>query len=342
MKKIIFLVTGGSGGHFFPALSLYKSDEKKLFDYFFLVDDRVEKLAKINYCKFKNVLTPRFTGSIRKLILNLFGVILSIIKTTYLFIKKRPNLVVGFGGYTSIFPIILAKILGIKTLIHEQNAILGKANKFLSKIDITVAITFKKTKFSPINSKFTGIPVRKKINIKKKTKKKILLIVGGSQGAAVFANVVPEIFKFFDKKLKKKILVIQQVRNEDYDKLKRRYQQLEINFILKNFFKNIYRNISISDVVITRCGSSTLAELELFEKFAILFPLPSSMDNHQKLNAKEFKKKNECLIVNEKNINYSYIAKVLQNKFFEKKKLVKRNLKPYNNSLLDLIKKIVS
>ena len=71
----------------------------------------------------------------------------------------------------------------------------------------------------------------------------------------------------------------------------KKYQQLNINFILKKFFKNIYKNISISDVVITRCGSSTLAEIELFKKFAILFPLPSSMDNHQKLNAKEFKKK---------------------------------------------------
>ena len=342
MKKKIFLITGGSGGHFFPALSLYRSDEKKLFDYFFLVDDRVEKLAKNNSCKFENVLTPRFTGSIKQFMTNLFGIILSIIKTTFLFIKKRPNLVVGFGGYTSIFPITLAKILGIKTLIHEQNAILGKANRFLSKIGTIVAITFKKTKYSPLNSKFTGIPVRKKINVKKTTKKKILLIVGGSQGAAVFADIVPEVLKLFDKKFKKEILVIQQVRNEDYNKVKKKYQQLNINFILKNFFKNIYKNISISDVVITRCGSSTLAEIELFKKFAILFPLPSSMDNHQKLNAKEFKKKNECLIVNEKNINYSYIAKVLQNKFFEKKKLVKRNLKPYNNSLLDLIKKIVS
>ena len=319
MKKKIFLITGGSGGHFFPALSLYKSDEKKLFDYFFLVDDRVEKLAKNNSCKFENVLTPRFTGSIKQFMTNLFGIILSIIKTIFLFIKKRPNLVVGFGGYTSIFPITLAKILGIKTLIHEQNAILGKANRFLSKIGTIVAITFKKTKYSPLNSKFTGIPVRKKINVKKTTKKKILLIVGGSQGAAVFADVVPEILKLFDKKFKKEILVIQQVRNEDYNKVKKKYQQLNINFILKNFFKNIYNNISISDVVISRCGSSTLAEIELFKKFAILFPLPSSMDNHQKLNAKEFKKKNECLIVNEKNINYSYIAKVLQNKFFEKK-----------------------
>ena len=342
MKKKIFLITGGSGGHFFPALSLYRSDEKKLFDYFFLVDDRVEKLAKNNSCKFENVLTPRFTGSIKQFMTNLFGIILSIIKTIFLFIKKRPNLVVGFGGYTSIFPITLAKILGIKTLIHEQNAILGKANRFLSKIGTIFSITFKKTEYSPLNSKFTGIPVRKKINVKKTTKKKILLIVGGSQGAAVFADIVPEILKLFDKKFKKEILVIQQVRNEDYNKVKKKYQQLNINFILKNFFKNIYKNISISDVVITRCGSSTLAEIELFKKFAILFPLPSSMDNHQKLNAKEFKKKNQCLIVNEKNINYSYIAKVLQNKFFQKKKLVKRNLEPYNNSLLDLIKKIVS
>ncbi|MAZ07236.1 MAG: hypothetical protein CMM99_02045 [Rickettsiales bacterium] len=342
MKKKIFLIAGGSGGHFFPALSLYKSDEKKLFDYFFLVDDRVEKLAKNNSCKFENVLTPKFTGSIRQIITNFFGIILSIIKTMYLFIKTRPNLVIGFGGYTSIFPIVLAKILGIKTLIHEQNAILGKANRFLSKFGTIVAVTFKKTKFSPINSKFTGIPIRKKINIKKTTKKKILLIVGGSQGATVFADVVPEILKFFDKKFKKEILIIQQVRNEDYDKLKKRYEELGINCILKKFFKNIYKKISISDVVMTRCGSSTLAELQLFTKFAILFPLPSSMDDHQKMNAKEFKKKNECLIVNEKNIDYSYIAKVLQNKFFEKKKLVNKNLKPYNNSLLDLIKKIVS
>tara|TARA_Y100000589_G_scaffold307481_2_gene323208 strand:- start:1424 stop:2452 length:1029 start_codon:yes stop_codon:yes gene_type:complete len=342
MKKKIFLVAGGSGGHFFPALALYKSCKEKKFDFIFLVDDRVEVLAKNNSCKFNNVLTPRFTGSIKQLIKNIFGVFSSIIKTTYLYIKTKPDLVVGFGGYTSIFPIVLAKIFQIKTLIHEQNAILGKANRFLSKFNTKVALTFKKTQFAPKNSKFTGIPVRKKIHIIKKNKKKVFLIIGGSQGARVFANIVPEILKFLNKKYKKEILVIQQVRNEDYLRLKKKYQELGINFVLRKFFKNIYQKISIADVVMSRCGSSTLAELELFMKFAILIPLPTSMEDHQYLNAREFKKKNECLIVNEKKIDYCYIARVLQSKFFEKKKLVKTNPVSHKNSLLDLVKEEVS
>ena len=97
--------------------------------------------------------------------------------------------------------------------------------------------------------------------------------------------------KSFSKIQLNKILIIQQVRKEDQSKLKKEYEKLGVEFNLKNFFDDIYFQIAISDIIFARCGSSTLAEIELYKKFSILLPLPNSMDNHQKLNAKEFKKK---------------------------------------------------
>jgi len=252
-------------------------------------------------------------------------------------IKFKPKIVIGFGGYTTFAPMIAAKVLGVKTIIHEQNSIMGRANRLLSIFVDKVAITYKNTRLSKKGSIFTGIPIR---NPKKtyhyNSKKKIILIIGGSQGAKVFSEIIPKIISKLDYTFLKKISLVQQIKIEDKLKLTTNYNKLNIDCKLKPFFDDIYNEIFNSSIIICRCGSSTLAEIELFKKFCFLFPLPESMDNHQHLNAIEFKKTNQCIIVDEKKIDYSHLAKEIKKNLLRKRKAI-NNVKNKNlfNGLID-------
>ena len=170
---------------------------------------------------------------------------------------------------------------------------MGRSNRLLSKIADKVAVTYKTTKYASNSCIFTGIPIRvkKEKKLEKKKEKKNLLIIGGSQGAKFFEEIMKNLIKNLDKQSKKELFVIQQVREEDILNVKNFYKNHGIEFKIKNFFNNIYEEIANADIIISRCGSSSLAEIEYFKKFSILIPLPYSTDNHQYYNAKEFKKK---------------------------------------------------
>lgn len=343
MNKKIFLVAGGSGGHLFPALSLI--EELHEFDTLLLTDKRTEKYLKGMDIKYEKVITSKINKNIL-LIINLIIILLGISQNILLFLKNRPNLVIGFGGYTSIPSIIAAKILNIKIIIHEQNAVMGRTNKLLSKISDEITISFPSTKYAPINSKFTGIPIRKKKKIKKIiSRKKRILVVGGSQGAKIFSEIIPQALDKLDNSTKKKIKVIQQVRNEDFSKIKKYYNSLGVAYDIKEFFDDIYNQIYNADLIISRCGASTLAEIHSFEKQSILFPLPTSMNNHQYFNAKEFQKNNNCIIYDEKKLNLHSFSRDIENLIFLEKKKIKlynKSNNPQKISIKDLIIKVIN
>ncbi len=342
-KKRVFLVAGGTGGHIFPAIALTEINKK--YEYIFLVDYRTKNLIKNEKKEFYKIISSRLNTNIFLLPLNLLKIFLGILQTTFLILKLKPSLIIGFGGYTSIPSILAGKMMKIKTVIHEQNSIMGKANRLLSLFSDKTALTFKNTKYKRKDAIFTGIPVRKiKIKKLKNKKGKKVLVLGGSQGARVFSKILPKILERIKGDLKKKILVTQQVRAEDISELKKIYEEMKINFKLKTFFTNVYNEILESDIIISRCGSSTLAEIELYNKFSILFPFPNAMDNHQYYNALEFKKRNSCIIIDEKKINYQLISQTITNHLFRigkaknenvtKPKLPKKPLKKLLDELL--------
>ena len=159
MRSKVFLIAGGSGGHLFPAISLTETD--KTFDYYFLIDHRIEKIIRKKKLKYFKI----FSSSLKinpLLPIMLAKIILGFLQSLFIFIKHKPNIVVGFGGYTSIPSILAAKILKIKILIHEQNAVMGKTNRLLSYLTKNIALTFKNTKYAKNYSIHTGIPVRPK------------------------------------------------------------------------------------------------------------------------------------------------------------------------------------
>ena len=339
MRSKVFLIAGGSGGHLFPAISLTESD--KTFDYYFLTDDRVENIIKNKKLKYFKVFSSSLIIDLL-LPIKLAKIFLGFLQSIFIFIRYKPQIVVGFGGYTSVPPIFAAKILNIKIIIHEQNAVMGKTNRLLSYLTKNIALTFKNTKYARSYSTFTGIPVRRKKNVtQSKSKYKRIFVVGGSQGAKVFAELVPKIIEKFSRTSRMKLIVVQQVRKEDIKLTMNSYKEMKIKSTIKYFFDDIYTQLSKADLVISRCGSSTLAEIELYNKFSVLFPLPSATNNHQYFNAVEFKKNNQCLICDEKELNFSRISKKIEKIVFKRKLHQIELSKKLNHrlSLLNFIKK---
>ncbi len=342
MNKRICLVAGGTGGHLFPALSIMK--DLDIYDIDFITDKRTEKFLVEKKIKYKKITTSKISFNIFFLF-NSIKIFFGVVQSILILIKKRPDLVIGFGGYTCIPTIIASKILMIKVLVHEQNAVMGRTNRILSKIVDYVAITFPNTTFAPSNSKYTGIPVRRKMMLKRiKSNKKRIFVVGGSQGAHIFSVLIPKAFSFFDNQLRNKIKVIQQSRPEDINKICESFKNLGLDFEVKDFYQNIYNQYHNADLIITRCGASTLAEIELFRKKSILIPLPSAMNNHQFYNAREFKKSNDCVIVDETNFDAKLLSQDIEKLLFVNKKhlnMYNKKTKNHKLSLSNYIKKIL-
>jgi len=338
-KKLVFC-TGGTGGHVFPAVSLYESLKKNKYQILFLTDKRCEYILKENEINYKILKVSHFNKKKIYWFFSFLTIIRSVITCMRLFIKNRPDLIVGFGGYVSFPGLFSAKILKIPFVIHEQNAVMGKANRVLSNFAKFIALTYKKTKYCTLSEKVihTGMPIREFFyrNYKKKKlkNKKKILILGGSQGATIFSILLPTLFKELDSKIRKKISICQQVITGDKEKLEKVYGNLKIEHNLKTFFKNINEEIFDADLIISRCGASTLAEIEVFPIPIFLFPLPNSRNDHQYVNAKNFSKNKECIIFNEKHFNKKKFLDSFKDKINSKVSIKKTNKKIKKNQKL--------
>ena len=218
---------------------------------------------------------------------------------------------------------------------------MGKTNRLLSKISNKTAISFNSTKYAKKDAIFTGVPIRvfKKKKIKKD--KKRVLVLGGSQGAKIFSQIIPKVLIGIKQEYLKNLMIVQQTRKEDKTILESTYNKLNVKCTVKEFFDDVQNEIYNSDIVIARCGASTLAEIEYCKKFSILFPLPTAMDNHQLENAKQFKKKNDCQIYNQNNIPYSKLRELLKSQLFYKNE-IKTNLQESKKiSLIKFIDDII-
>ncbi len=317
----IGLACGGTGGHISPALALASNFKNYNLKPIFITDIRGSSLLKTisHYVVISG--SPSEQGLNR--IINIFKLFLGILQSTYFLYKSRIKLVIGFGGYTSVPIILAARILNIPSIIHEQNKILGRANKFCSIFCDKVALSFNLKEGNIKNSKFilTGNPVSKHFekirnkSFKTNNKEFILLIIGGSQGASIFSKIVPKAIGNLPENLKKKIYIYQQCRENEKKKLVNQYKKLGIKFKVSNYFNKIYKIFEKSDLIIARSGGSTIAEIIASGKPSFLIPLPNSLDNHQKENAYELKKHKACVFFEQKDFNEKSLSEKLSMAF---------------------------
>jgi len=338
-KKIIF-AAGGTGGHIFPAINLMKHFFEKGYEVILVTDKRGKNFIN-DYSKFKCYVltagTPTNKNILNK-ILSFFIIFYSILNSAKILRKEKADLIIGFGGYVS-FPIcFVSRFFNLPLFIYENNLVLGRANKYLLSLakKILLSKIIKKNFPKKYENKIceSGPILSKNIinylqtytnNIKKNFS---ILILGGSQGAKIFGEIVPPAMKMI-KNNGYEIEVNQQCILSQKEKISDFYKKNNIKNYVFEFDKDLLKLLLHSDLAITRCGASTTAELNHTLTPFIAIPLPKSIDNHQYLNAKFYEERGCCWILEQDNFNSKNLYNLVIETIKDKNKLnnVKNNMK---------------
>ncbi len=312
-KKKILIATGGTGGHVFPAYSLAQYFIKKNLSVEIITDKRGFKILK-NYDNLKLKIvnsTTIFKKNPIAIITSFIQIIIALISSLIFLFKSRPKIVFGMGGYSSFPVCIAAKLLKIPFILYENNLIIGKANKFLLPLAEKIFVSYSELEGIKKEHEYKKIEIgniireevinfKKDIHLSKKEEISIL-ILGGSQAAKSFAEVLPEVFEKCSK-IGLKLKIYQQCLLAQKNDLNEKYSSLNIQFELFNFSYNLLNYFSKIDLAITRSGSSMLAELLNCEIPFISIPFPYATDNHQLKNAQYFEKKGYGFLIEENQI----------------------------------------
>lgn len=322
----IVLAAGGTGGHMFPALALSEELIERGHKVTLITDKRGLKYRKLFVgVKIYEVNGATFAG---KGLLGKIAAIPKIISSIYeaksLLKTLKPGTVIGFGGYPSFPTIRAARSLKIPTCLHEQNAVLGKVNRMMAKSVDAVALSFEDTQKANWDKynfvAVTGNPVRKEVvdigDLYYPTlgDDRIfrILVIGGSQGAKIFSEVVPQAISTLPRASQRRLQVTQQCREEDIEAVRELYADTKIAVELTTFIDDLPNCMRWSHLVIGRAGASTIAELTTAGRPAILVPYPHATDDHQTANARELVANGGAWLYQNKQFNAKELAKTLQ------------------------------
>ena len=315
----IAVCAGGTGGHLFPAVALTKELEKRGHDVLLVTDRR-----GASYCEdIENkdiVFSLRF--SLKSLISFGYKAFLMLIHFLFKWRRDRPEVVVGFGGLLTVVPIVIARIYGAKVILYEQNSIIGKANRYLSKLADLKLSTFSigygwTVQNPPVRPEFLS---RKPFKSKSKIK---VLIIGGSQGARSFSKIIPEAMSRLPTKFRKELEIIQQESYGDTEALSQRYSKMGISSKIEEFIYDVADVMEQCQLVICRAGASTLSELSAIGRPAILIPYPLATGNHQLLNAQRYAAKNAAWVIEESPFAAEKLKRILE-QIFRNPELLKK------------------
>ena len=301
-RGLIALAAGGTGGHLFPAQALAEELVRRGFIVMLFTDARGRKYGD----RFPAVDIVEVTSSTLtfrkpwKLPFQIVRLLKGVSEARLRLGRNRPAAIIGFGGYPSFPPLLAASRMGIPSAVHEQNAVMGRANRAVAKGVDVIASSFPEiVNLSPALKRkvvFTGNPVRKAVLDMASAPYAPpgesgtfeLLVFGGSQGARFFSELMPKVLRELPVALRGSLHVTQQCRPEDIEAVRQAYAELGINATLETFFGDMPQRMAQAHLVISRAGASTVAELAVIGRPAILVPLPHALDNDQLMNARAF------------------------------------------------------
>jgi UDP-N-acetylglucosamine--N-acetylmuramyl-(pentapeptide) pyrophosphoryl-undecaprenol N-acetylglucosamine transferase len=295
----VLVAAGGTGGHLFPAEALGAALARRGVGLDLATDHRATHYSG-NFPARATHIIPSSTARGRDpfSLLRTTAVIGGgVVKAWALLGDLKPTAVIGFGGYPTVPPLLAASLRGVPTIIHEQNAVMGRANRFLAKRVTAIATGFRNVSLpnAELTAKTTwvGNPVRSAVILAATTPYKVpeiggplrLLVFGGSQGARVMAEIVPSAITQLEPALWPHLHIVQQAREEDLDAVKKAYADLKVSADVAPFFPDLPSRMAASHLVISRSGASTVAELAAIGRPSILVPLPGALDQDQMANA---------------------------------------------------------
>lgn len=325
-KRLVTLAAGGTGGHLFPAQALAEELSKRDFDIHLMTDERVKDYGK-SFPAQQTHIVPSASLSLSKPLTvpgRAWRLMRGYLTARRILDSTQPSAIVGFGGYPSLPPLMAATHLGIAALLHEQNAVFGRANKLLASRVDAIGTSFETV--VGIDAKtlskcaFTGNPVRSiALNFAatpfpeiSATSEIRLVVFGGSQGAKFFSDIMPPALALLPVALRNRLRVLQQCRPEDMQAVEASYATLGLQVRLAPFFANMPQEISESHLVVCRSGASSIAELGVIGRPAVLVPLPHAIDNDQQKNAELFAKAGGGWIHPQLTLNPLELSKILE------------------------------
>ena len=299
LRPLVVLAAGGTGGHMFPAQALAAELAGRDCRLAVITDRRGDAwqgdkaVVETHRIRAGGLAGKSFMARLQS------GSELAIGTWQARKLLKRldPKAVVGFGGYASVPTMLAARFGGFPAAIHEQNAVLGRANRLLVPRVECIATSFEKAEGLPDHGAarvvHTGMPIRPAVSAVMGRPYPTLmpdgpvslLVIGGSQGARVFSDVVPEALALLDDDLRRRLTISQQCRPEDLDRTRDRYRALGLEAELGTFFEDVPERLASAHLLIGRSGASTVAETLAVGRPAILVPYPHAIDDHQTRNA---------------------------------------------------------
>jgi UDP-N-acetylglucosamine--N-acetylmuramyl-(pentapeptide) pyrophosphoryl-undecaprenol N-acetylglucosamine transferase len=297
--SLVLLAAGGTGGHLFPAEALAEALSRRSIAVALATDHRAERYGKTFPARDIHIITSATVRGRNPLSLARTAAMLGIgtMQGLRLLARIRPAAVVGFGGYPTIPPVLAATLRKIPTVIHEQNAVMGRANRFLASRVNAIATSFAGVldREEKLDAKATrtGNPVRPAVIAAAATPYAApqatgplrLLVFGGSQGARIMADIVPLAVERLGPDMQARLAVVQQAREEDLARVTDIYARAKVAAEVAPFFADLPARIASSHLVVARSGASTVAELAAIGRPAILVPLPHALDQDQSANA---------------------------------------------------------
>jgi UDP-N-acetylglucosamine--N-acetylmuramyl-(pentapeptide) pyrophosphoryl-undecaprenol N-acetylglucosamine transferase len=313
------LVAGGTGGHLFPALALRETLVRRAWIVHVATDPRVgELIAGVPAEEMHRIPSATIAGgSPVKMARSVAKLADGVLQSRKLLKRIKPAIVVGFGGYPTVPPVIAARLAGIPIVVHEQNAVVGRANRLLLRLGATLATGFDKPKGSARASAsvYVGNPVRDAIvgvarpYLPPEPDGEFrLLVFGGSQGAHAFSELVPGALAFMSEDRRTRLSLVQQARPEDLESTREAYAAMRVKAVVEPFFSDMGERLAAAHLVICRAGASTVAELAAIGRPAILVPYPYALDHDQAENAHVLSEAGGGWLMLEKDLTVTMLA----------------------------------
>jgi UDP-N-acetylglucosamine--N-acetylmuramyl-(pentapeptide) pyrophosphoryl-undecaprenol N-acetylglucosamine transferase len=299
-QSVIVLGAGGSGGHIFPAQALADELARRGYETVLITDDRGRAYTdKFPSTRMEIVRAATFAGrNPFKRLQAAFQILGGIWRAWRILGEVKPKVAVGFGGYSSFPTMVAAKLRGVPTALHDPNAVLGRVNKFLAgHVDLIGAAFENMQGLSPAAARrvhLVGNPLRDEVIAAREVPYAPpgdegpikLLVFGGSQGAAVFADLVTKAVEQLPEVMKARLQVSLQARADVATEVEREFDEMGVRADIAPFFADLPQRMAEAHLVIGRAGASTVTELGVIGRPAILVPLPIAMDDHQTVNAR--------------------------------------------------------
>lgn len=298
-KPLIVLAAGGTGGHVFPAEALAREMMGRGYRLALITDKRGGAYGgALGEVETHRIRAGGIAGkSPIKILRSVAELGLGTLQARALLKRLSPKAVVGFGGYAALPTSMAATLAGVALVLHEQNAILGRANRLLASRADAIAVSFPESRGIPAQSQnkvtHTGMPVRDNVLRVRGTPYPSftdngplnVLVLGGSQGARILSDVIPDAIGRIQGPVRERLRITQQCRPEDLARVKARYKALNIDAELSDFFSDVPERLAETHLVISRSGASTVAEVLAVGRPSMLVPYRYAIDDHQSLNA---------------------------------------------------------